>query len=339
MIVECESCLSKFNLDESLIKDEGLKVRCSKCKHIFTVYPPQQEEMDEQIGEQDLDQDMDEELEETVALDSPPIFDQEEEELPPSDEMEAADFDQAFQEAIEEERLEETAVDEPSLEEAIDQGKDFEHAEEIEEESDRKDIKGEEKRGEEEAVSIPEEKKKSRLSKYLFVVLLVIFLLIIVCGIIYFFLPNYLPDFLSSQKPVPVETLTDKGVKQLTFKEVSGSFVQSDVAGRRFVVRGRILNNYPEARHYILVKAEILDEKGQVIRRKLAYTGNVFTENEVKNLPMDEIDKILKNRLGRNKMNINVMPNTDVPFMVVFENLPQNLSEFSVEAVSSAPSQ
>jgi len=152
-------------------------------------------------------------------------------------------------------------------------------------------------------------------------------------------LPHYLPDFLSTQKPIPVETLSDKGVKELNFKDVSGSFVQSEVAGRRFIVRGRIVNNYPESRSYILVKAEILDEKGQVIRRKLAYTGNVFTENEVKKMPIAEIDKILKNRLGRNKMNINITPNADVPFMIIFENLPQNLSEFSVEAVSSSPSE
>jgi predicted Zn finger-like uncharacterized protein len=335
MIVECESCLSKFNLDEALIKEEGSKVRCSKCKNIFTVYPPQHEVIDEQTSRQNLD----EELEETVALDSPPVFDQEGEELSASDDTEPTDFDQAFQDAIEDERLEEAAIDEPSAEEVVDQEKALDRVEEVEEEPDRRGKKRKGKKDKEAPVSISEEKKKTRLSKYFLIVLLVIFFLIIISGIIYFFLPAYLPDFLSTQKPIPVETLTDKGVKNLTFKEVSGSFVQSDVAGRRFVVRGRIINNYPEPRSYILVKAEILDEKGQVIRRKLAYTGNVYTENEVKKMPMAEIDKILKNRLGRNKMNINISPNTEVPFMVIFENLPQNLSEFSVEAVSSSPNE
>jgi len=335
MIVECESCLSKFNLDEALIKEEGSKVRCSKCKNIFTVYPPQPEVIDEQTSQQNLD----EELEETIALDSPPVFDQEEEELSASDDTEPTDFDQAFQDAIEDERLEEAAIDESFAEEVVYPEKALDRAEEVEEEPDRRGKKRKRKKDKEAPVSISAEKKKNRLSKYFLIVLLVIFFLIIISGIIYFFLPDYLPDFLSTQKPIPVEILTDKGVKNLTFKEVSGSFVQSEVAGRRFIVRGRIINNYPEPRSYILVKAEILDEKGQVIRRKLAYTGNVYTENEVKKMPMAEIDKILKNRLGRNKMNFNIKPNTEVPFMVIFENLPQNLSEFSVEAVSSSPNE
>jgi serine/threonine-protein kinase len=43
MIVKCEKCQVAFNLNDSLIKPEGSKLRCSKCKHIFTVYPPSPE--------------------------------------------------------------------------------------------------------------------------------------------------------------------------------------------------------------------------------------------------------------------------------------------------------
>ena len=39
MIVTCEECSTQFSLDDSLIKDDGSKVRCSVCKHIFTVFP------------------------------------------------------------------------------------------------------------------------------------------------------------------------------------------------------------------------------------------------------------------------------------------------------------
>ena len=40
MIVTCASCLTKFNLDDSRISAKGIKVRCSRCKHIFYVVPP-----------------------------------------------------------------------------------------------------------------------------------------------------------------------------------------------------------------------------------------------------------------------------------------------------------
>ncbi len=37
MIVTCESCKTKFQLDPSRIKGMGSKVRCSQCKHVFFV--------------------------------------------------------------------------------------------------------------------------------------------------------------------------------------------------------------------------------------------------------------------------------------------------------------
>jgi len=40
MVITCEECLTRFNLDESILKKNGSKVRCCQCKHIFTVYPP-----------------------------------------------------------------------------------------------------------------------------------------------------------------------------------------------------------------------------------------------------------------------------------------------------------
>jgi predicted Zn finger-like uncharacterized protein len=40
MIVECEKCGGKFKLDDSKVTEKGIKVRCSKCKHVFTVKKP-----------------------------------------------------------------------------------------------------------------------------------------------------------------------------------------------------------------------------------------------------------------------------------------------------------
>jgi predicted Zn finger-like uncharacterized protein len=40
MIVQCEACQTKFRLADEKVKPGGTKVRCSKCKEIFTVMPP-----------------------------------------------------------------------------------------------------------------------------------------------------------------------------------------------------------------------------------------------------------------------------------------------------------
>jgi len=40
MRIPCESCHSAFKLDRDLVKPTGTLVRCSKCKAVFRVFPP-----------------------------------------------------------------------------------------------------------------------------------------------------------------------------------------------------------------------------------------------------------------------------------------------------------
>ena len=49
MIIQCENCRTEFNLDESLIKESGSKVRCSVCKEMFMAYPPPQDRSEDEI--------------------------------------------------------------------------------------------------------------------------------------------------------------------------------------------------------------------------------------------------------------------------------------------------
>jgi predicted Zn finger-like uncharacterized protein len=39
MIITCAKCSTCFNLDNSLVKKDGSKCRCTVCKHVFTAYP------------------------------------------------------------------------------------------------------------------------------------------------------------------------------------------------------------------------------------------------------------------------------------------------------------
>lgn len=40
MIVQCPNCDTKFRLDETLLGQDGSRVRCSRCSHVFKVSPP-----------------------------------------------------------------------------------------------------------------------------------------------------------------------------------------------------------------------------------------------------------------------------------------------------------
>jgi predicted Zn finger-like uncharacterized protein len=40
MVIECNGCTRKFNLNEDRLKPDGSKVRCTKCGNIFLAVPP-----------------------------------------------------------------------------------------------------------------------------------------------------------------------------------------------------------------------------------------------------------------------------------------------------------
>lgn len=40
MVIECSSCHARFKLADDKIKGSGTKVRCTKCREVFTVFPP-----------------------------------------------------------------------------------------------------------------------------------------------------------------------------------------------------------------------------------------------------------------------------------------------------------
>jgi predicted Zn finger-like uncharacterized protein len=40
MIIQCEQCRTKFKLDDNKVTKRGAKVRCAKCRHVFTVRKP-----------------------------------------------------------------------------------------------------------------------------------------------------------------------------------------------------------------------------------------------------------------------------------------------------------
>ena len=127
------------------------------------------------------------------------------------------------------------------------------------------------------------------------------------------------------------------GVRRLSFRSVTGFFVESKEAGTLFVIRGVVKNEYPMSRSFILVKGSIWDDKGQLVKTELAFAGNAFDEQTLKEMPLGDIREALKNRYGTGRQNLNIAPGASVPFTIVFDNLPENLGEFTVEAVSSSP--
>jgi predicted Zn finger-like uncharacterized protein len=299
MIIECENCESRFNLDESFLNIGGSKVRCSICEHVFTAYPPEEVPIKEPATGEFLE-------EESFSLDSDALVGEEGAEP-----------------------VKEEAHEALSLEQVPEKEK------EIARKARAKAVKGKPEQVEE---AVAATAKARRAGSRILPFILLIGLLILGGGAaLYFFAPGLIPDsipFLKSSKEQPT---TDSGVARLSFKEVTGSFIRSNKAGHLFIIKGRVTNDYPKPRSFILIKGSILDDKGQPVKMKMVYAGNTFTETEIKTKPLVEIDEGLKNRFGKGRMNFNVKPGATLPFMVVLEDLPENISEFTVEAVRSTP--
>ncbi len=338
MIIECNKCQSLFRLDEGLLREEGSKVRCSVCRHVFVTFPPGwgQEQEKPSVANKSLG--------ETVTLESPPLFEEEQAE-PLLEDVTDEDIEGAFLEEPETSRMEALSTDR-TLEEEGEEfhlEMDFQPQEGVETKpkAELPKPEGTEEGKAEQKQEVPPKPvrtkdRKTGRSKFPLIIVVVLILLVGGAGAIVFLAPDLIPDQLGFLRAAQKQEAKDPGVLRLRFTSVTGSFVTNDKAGQLFVIRGAISNNYPNSRSYILVKGSILDDKGKVVKTKVAYAGNVFTDKELGDLQADQINQGLRSRSGKGNINVNIKPQASVPFMIVFEELPENLSEFTVEPVSSS---
>jgi predicted Zn finger-like uncharacterized protein len=345
MIIECKKCQSLFRVDEGLLREEGSKVRCSVCRHVFVAFPPGWE-----LEEEQKPSPTDKSLGETVTLESPPLF-EEQEKGSLLEDLTDQDLEGAFEEEPETKRIEALPTDRIPEEEGEEfyLEMDFQPQEEVKgkpkPESTKpvaaKERKAEQRRevpakAEKPAKPTRPKGRKTGRSRLPLTIVVILVLLLGGAAAIVFLAPELIPDQLAFLRGPQTQETKDPGVLRLRFTAVTGSFVTNSKAGQLFVIRGAITNNYPYSRSYILVKGSILDDKGKVVRTKLAYAGNVFTDSELSSLPMDQINQGSRNRSGKGNINVNIKPQASVPFMIIFEGLPENLSEFTVEPVSSS---
>ncbi|MFH1975738.1 MAG: zinc-ribbon domain-containing protein [Pseudomonadota bacterium] len=115
---------------------------------------------------------------------------------------------------------------------------------------------------------------------------------------------------------------------------IKGDFVQTRL-GSLFVITGKVKNEYKHPRSYISVTGKLFKKGKVLLKAETVYCGNVIPENEIGASNPALMKKRLQNRIGNKKSNIKVQPGGIVPFMIIFENVTDELDEFSVEAAGS----
>jgi len=450
MIVTCENCNTRFNLDENLIKESGSKVRCSKCNHTFTVHksvpveepesavgleeapadfpdspeaplssleaeeaPEEAAMVSEEAPEEALDLDLSEAEEkpaeeeippEAIGLEEEPAA---EEPTPAEEEVAIEETPEAMEEALEEAAMvseealdldlseaeekpaeeeippeaigleEEPAAEEPTpaeeevaieeTPEAVEMEAVIEEAEakeELEEElADAISVESLEGAEEEETEQLerkqpvqeieeelmpppvaPVAEKEPRARRRISTPLMIMLALVLLAGgafAAYSLLKSFdvkIP-FLESLAGAPESATIDPGNLRILLLDqlIRSEFVENRTDGRLFVIKGKVRNDYPEARNFIMVRGTLYSNDGETIDKKTIYCGNALSDTDLKALDKATIDRRLRNRFGDKRSNFSVPSGKVIPFVVVFSDLPKDLGEFSVEVVSSAP--
>ncbi len=133
-------------------------------------------------------------------------------------------------------------------------------------------------------------------------------------------------------KWVGLETKEDGGV---SVRNAKGSFVVNREAGELFVIRGEAVNNFRKPRASIQVKVVLYGPKGQVAVQKSAYCGNMLSDEQVATLPLAKVEEAMNNQFGDSLSNLGVQPGKGIPFVVVLNSVPKDVTEFGVEVVGS----
>lgn len=126
-------------------------------------------------------------------------------------------------------------------------------------------------------------------------------------------------------------------------KQEAGSIQFSDlnsyfVSGGRgqtaaFVIEGNVTNHHPIPCKFVQVKGTLFDAKGDRAAEETAYCGNILKKDEIQNSTAERIREVLQRPSGAGLSNLSIEPGKSIPFMLVFLDPPENVSEFSVEIV------
>ena len=131
--------------------------------------------------------------------------------------------------------------------------------------------------------------------------------------------------------------IQEPGNLKITALDVNGKFVDNTKIGNLFVITGKIKNKYPKARSFIKVTGRLYTKEKTLAKSATVYCGNTISDPELTSLDINEINKMLSNKLGTNKTNVNIKPGKQLPFMIIFTNIPDNIEEYTIEVTSSSP--
>jgi predicted Zn finger-like uncharacterized protein len=147
-------------------------------------------------------------------------------------------------------------------------------------------------------------------------------------------------DFMNIEIPFISDYIKPKvsdpaGSLKIDTLDVNSKFLLNIKEGKLFVITGRVKNGYSGVRRFISINGRLY-KKGKILdQTETVFCGNFLSDIELSNIELEAIKKRLSNRFGDNKSNMQIQPGGELPFMIIFSNLPDDLEEFSIEVAGS----
>ncbi|WP_022663130.1 DUF3426 domain-containing protein [Paucidesulfovibrio longus] len=136
------------------------------------------------------------------------------------------------------------------------------------------------------------------------------------------------------QQPEPGELPAEriKNIQPVDFRQY---VITNEHAGPLFVVEGKALNKFQEAKERIKVLVTLFDEQGNVLATQEQMCGNTLSLLQLQVQTKEEIEESLNSSAGIYANNSFIKPDQTTPFMVVFFDPPKNVKEYQIEIVDA----
>jgi predicted Zn finger-like uncharacterized protein len=362
MIIQCKQCRTKFRFDDTFMQGSGVWLRCSRCGHVYfqenthinktelnSLSEPEPAAIEEEIIP----------VEESVKSpdETPSVFHRDEHGIKSLDKIMAArkrfseeidsDVEKTQEKSLGMETPEPAIIEKPAKPAKIEKN---EEPEIIEKPAKPAKI---EKNEEPEIIEKPAKPEKKKISsrkgsgKAWKIALWSVLVIVIIPGVIYFYaLPQFGDQLINSSDYLIKKFDEYRGVSEpvksggvinqmVKLQDVRYRRINNYILGQIGVLEGTAVNraDYPLSR--IQVKGEIVDAYSVVLGERPSYAGNILTDEELTNLPEEEILLKLHRPEGLNNSNDKIMPNGQIPFMIVFPNEPAGVIKTTVMTIGA----
>jgi predicted Zn finger-like uncharacterized protein len=333
MIIQCRQCRTKFRFDDSFMQGSGVWLRCSRCGHVYfqenTAAKKSVADSTPEPEPVSANEVMPVEESEKLSMETPSVFYRDKNGVYTPNRTTGS-----------EKNLPERPLPEKPLSEEIDWGMEKEQEEIV--------SRNTEKTGKKEEIEKTENTKKKKMSSskgsgksWKIALWSILVIVIIPCAIYLYVFPeigeelagnivNQYNEYTGNAKPVTSGAFINQMVK---LQDVRYRRINNNILGQVGVVEGTAVNRaeYPVSR--ILVKGEIVDAYSVVLNERTGYAGNILTDEELTNLSEEEILTKLAQPQGLNNSNDKIMPNGQIPFMIVFPNEPAGVIKTTVVTI------